>query len=85
MSCIRQNKRPIEALYEAMMSYRSKVIGFVCTSCRMHGSIVKRLMQHEYKSTRAEDDWLASTSIGTERPNSCRFAKEARMAEGRRR
>ena len=45
VSYIRQSERPSEALYEAMVSCRSNSIVFVCTSCRMHGSIVKRLMQ----------------------------------------
>ena len=63
MSCIRQSERPIEALYEAMVSCRSKSIVFACTSCRKRGSIVKRLMQHEYESARAEDERLASARL----------------------
>ena len=61
MSCVRQSERPSEALYEVMVSCCSKAIVFACTSCRKHSSIVKRLIQHEYKSAHAEDEWLAST------------------------
>lgn len=60
MVCIRQSDRPTEALYDALVSCRSKAIVFICTKCRKRGSIVKRLMQHVYDCTRAEDEWLAS-------------------------
>ena len=67
MSCIRQSERPTEAVYETMVTCRSKTIVFVFTSCCwMCGSIVKRLMQH--------------MSIETERPSGCGFIKGARIA-----
>ena len=46
-----------------MVSCRRKAIVFACTSCWKRGSIVKRLIQHEYESARAEDKWLASTHL----------------------
>ena len=61
--CISQSEGPSEGLYEAMMSCHSKAIVFACTNCRRRGSIVKRLMQHEYESARAEDERLASARL----------------------
>ena len=63
VSCIRQSERSSEALYEAMVSCRSKAIVFACTSCRMCGSIVEKLMQHEYESAHATDERLASAHL----------------------
>ena len=68
--CIRKSERPSEALYEAMVSCRSKAIVFACTSCQKRGSIVKRLMQYEYESARAEDERLASARLLEERDRS---------------
>ena len=61
--CIRQSERPSAGLYEAMVRCHSKAIVFVCTNCRRRGSIVKRLMQYEYESACAEDEWLASALL----------------------
>ena len=75
VSCIRQSERPSEGLYEAMVSCRSKAIVFACTNCRRRGSIVKRLMQHEYEGARAEDERLTSARPLERRANDCGFAK----------
>ena len=60
VACVRQSDRPSEALYEAMVSCRTKALVFSCTACRKEGSIVKRLFKHELESARAEDERLAS-------------------------
>ena len=63
VACIRASDRPSEALYDAMVSCRSKAVVFTCTSCRKRGSIVKRIMQHEMDSARADDERLASARL----------------------
>ena len=60
VACMKQSDRPSEALYEAMVSCRSKALLFSCTACRKEGSIVKRLMKHELECARAEYERLAS-------------------------
>lgn len=60
VACMRQSDRPSEALYEAMVSCRTKALLFSCAACRKEGSIVKRLLKHELESARAEDERLAS-------------------------
>ena len=60
VACMKQSDRPSEALYEAMVSCRSKELLFSCTACRKEGSIVKQLMKHELDRARAEDEQLAS-------------------------
>ena len=53
--------RPSEALYEDMVSCHTRALVFSCTVCQKEGSIVKRLLKHEYERAHAEDEWLAST------------------------
>ena len=60
VACMKQSDRPSEALYEAMVSCRSKALLFSCTACRKEGSIVKQLMKHELERAHAEDERLAS-------------------------
>ena len=56
VACIRASERPSEALYEAMVSCRSKAVVFTFMSCRKRGSIVKRIMQHELESVHADEE-----------------------------
>ena len=67
VACIRQSDRPSEALYEAMVSCRTRALVFSCTVCRKEGSIVKRLIKHEYERAPAEDEWLASAHALSDR------------------
>ena len=67
VACIRQSDRPSEALYEAMVSCRTRALVFSCTVCRKEGSIVKRIMKHEYERARAEDERLASARALSDR------------------
>ena len=67
VACIKKSERPSKALYEAMVSFRSKAIVFTCTSCQKRGSIAKRLMQHEYERSRVEEERLASARLLEER------------------
>ena len=63
VECMRMGDRPSEALYEAMVSCRSKALTFTCTDCRKKGSITKRLMTLDYDSARAENERLASARL----------------------
>ena len=44
VACMKQSDRPSEALYEAMVSCRSKALLFSCTACQKEESIVKQLI-----------------------------------------
>ena len=67
---IRSSDRPTEALYEAMVSSRTKALIFSFSSCRKREPITKRLLQHEFDSARAESERLASARLLDEREQS---------------
>ena len=85
VTCMRQSDRPTEALYDAMVSCRTKALIFSCTVCRKKGSIVKRLLQHEYESARAEDERLASARLLSDRDEQlCKLREELEKVSGER-
>ena len=60
VECIRLGDRPTEALYTELVRCRTRSLVFLCTICRMKGSVMKRLVECEYQCARTNDERLAS-------------------------